>query len=597
MNGLPSPWPRRAGRLIATLTCVLLALTNAAPRAIAAAGTPVLRHGPNQYTIVATTGAFTPLPETARINDGPDDDDTYAITLPFPYRFYRTLYPAGARLWVSTNGNIQFGSHDITYEVGPLPYAGFSGGAILGLQADLVTAVYVAVSGTAPHRILTIEERGVYYQASERKVDFQIRLFEDGLTRYFDVTYGTLDQRDNPGAVGVQEGAGASYTQYGNAGSWDVRAGMRLIFYASTDVSPPGLRPIDATIQTTDVGRIPTALAVDSTRGHAFVASGVAGTITMLDAHTGALLRTVRVGRDPSALAVAARTGRLFVADPLDDRVSVLDATSGTLLRSTGVGRAPAAIAVDEATGRVFVANRDDGSVSVLDAADGSLLTTTPVGAFPRALAVDEATGRVFVADGRDAAITILDAASGRNQSTLHLPGRVAAMAVDGDSGNVVVAANTASERGMVLVLDGRTGATLRSTPVGSAVTAVAIAVRAGRIVAAGTDGQIRLLDSRTGALRSVTDVTGGDGYAALRLAVDEAKGHILVAAPGPVNVERLFTAAGTLSVLDARDGSVVGTAILGHSPVALAIDARGDRALVLDNADNTLSVLDDARL
>lgn len=149
-------------------------------------------------------------------------------------------------------------------------------------------------------------------------------------------------------------------------------------------------------------------------------------------------------------------------------------------------------------------------------------------------------------------------------------------------------------------MLDATSGALLRSTRVGrapDAIAAVAIAVRAGRIVAAGTDGRIRLLDRRTGALRSVTDVTGGDGYAALRLAVDEAKGHILVAASGPVNVERLFTAAGTLSVLDTRDGSVVGTAILGHSPVALVIDARGDRALVLDNADNTLSVLDDARL
>jgi YVTN family beta-propeller protein len=109
-------------------------------------------------------------------------------------------------------------------------------------------------------------------------------------------------------------------------------------------------------------------------------------------------------------LAVDTRTGRVFVVNTGDGTVSVLDARSGAFLRTVTIGPNPSAMAVDERTGRVFVTLAGPmspdgvfmsaGSVRVLDARSGSILHTVTVGPDPRAVAVDEASGRAFVVGG-----------------------------------------------------------------------------------------------------------------------------------------------------------------------------------------------------
>jgi len=105
------------------------------------------------------------------------------------------------------------------------------------------------------------------------------------------------------------------------------------------------------------------------------------GEVRMLDTRGGAVLRTVLVGVAPTALAVDARRGLILVAAwgskdsyvtsgtarvtvkaPLvaPGSVSVLDATTGAVRRTITLDTSPRAITVDERTGHVFVVN--DGS-------------------------------------------------------------------------------------------------------------------------------------------------------------------------------------------------------------------------------------------
>jgi YVTN family beta-propeller protein len=100
--------------------------------------------------------------------------------------------------------------------------------------------------------------------------------------------------------------------------------------------------------------------------------AGVTDRVSLLDAHTGALMRTVPVGTGANALAVDERTERVFVtvSGPLSTlpdgypgnpiglgTVRVLDARNGTLVHTTTVGLLPYAVAIDERKAHAFVVN------------------------------------------------------------------------------------------------------------------------------------------------------------------------------------------------------------------------------------------------
>jgi len=115
--------------------------------------------------------------------------------------------------------------------------------------------------------------------------------------------------------------------------------------------------------------------------------------------------------------------------------VSVLDAASGRLLRTVAIGPPSGLvlIAVDEHDGHLFLMNARTGAILIFDARTGRVVRTIVGGGFPN-LVVSQRLGRVFV-------------------STTGPPGlRV----TTGRKGN-----------GSVHLLDGRSGAIVRTWPVG----------------------------------------------------------------------------------------------------------------------------------
>lgn len=226
------------------------------------------------------------------------------------------------------------------------------------------------------------------------------------------------------------------------------------------------------------------------------------------------VLRTVHVGQHPVALAVDARIGRVVVVNQGSlypngsgtatghGSVSMLDATTGRLLRTTPVGQNPRAVAIDEQTRRVFVVDEGPlspnhsnlptahGAVSVLAARSGRTLRsyevdTTPSG-YPAVVAVDDRLHHAFAATG--STLSMLDTRSGRIQHMVRTRPLDAA-AVDVSTAQAFAAGLTLpTNRGLVYVIDGRTGCILRTIGVGTGPSALAVDTRSGHLFVANRD-------------------------------------------------------------------------------------------------------------
>ncbi len=179
-------------------------------------------------------------------------------------------------------------------------------------------------------------------------------------------------------------------------------------------------------VRTTTVGIAPRALAVDdaprtgASGGYVFVLnSGYdrSGSVSILDGRSGALARTVAVQGAAFAMALDKTRDHLFIYSGVNgggangsSRVSMMDARTGSLLSATSVGANPVALALDARDARLFVVttgtvdpNRGDaplgdGRVDVLDTRTGRLLRTLSVGVAPGAVAVDERVERLYAA-------------------------------------------------------------------------------------------------------------------------------------------------------------------------------------------------------
>jgi WD40 repeat protein len=313
----------------------------------------------------------------------------------------------------------------------------------------------------------------------------------------------------------------------------------------------------------------------------------------------------------------------------------MLDATTGHVLFSMQIGatstNTPFTVAVAHHAGRVFIVNLtgtqpfttpgqiSPGTVSILDAATGRLLRTTPVGIAPFAVAVSERTNRVFVPNNNYAArdpgtpgtISMLDATTRALLRTVTLPpqspgpltvnhpgpGPFSAM-VDEQRSRVIVA----TMDGQVLILDARTGSVLQARK-NIIPCVMALDQRRGYVIVQGGKGKgpeqrrvgshIYVLDDRTGRTLHDTYIQGGLSNCLIRtVTVDQSRDTALVAAGLPESNGY------TIYQIDVRTGRIVhttnlyGNAVLGITAMVQDDQSRhvylafGTQLRVLDGAD-----------
>ncbi len=241
-----------------------------------------------------------------------------------------------------------------------------------------------------------------------------------------------------------------------------------------------------------------------------------------MDGRTGAVLHTHSLGSSSPvvSLAVASREARLFVATW--NSLDILDTRTGAVVRTlpitSGYG---GAVVIDEQTGRAFYAPEvvDMGiqrrDMVVLDARTGAVVYRTTLRLPPTSLLADEQTNRVLIPTFRGGTgtvaplpgMSVLDARTGHVVHEVTSPGGyfpipMGAITIDQASGQVLavttatLAENLAHPHGLVLWLDGRTGAVLRTVPVGHNPMCVAIDSRTGHaFVANQDDNSVTVLD------------------------------------------------------------------------------------------------------
>jgi len=326
-------------------------------------------------------------------------------------------------------------------------------------------------------------------------------------------------------------------------------------------------------------------------------------------------------------VAIDARAGRVFVhsmngAGP-QARLYILDMATGAQEQTLDLGRGYAtALLAAPRSGHVFLATTATafgapaGYVSMFDARRGRFLRAIPVDTKTNTLglrlAVDDLHDRVFVARaglpfgqhpiGGD--VSVLDALTGRVARRFRVPGMVTAVAVDSRANRVLVVSDgqpqSQQHAWTIGLFDAASGRLLHSLPVPLQPdpTSIVVDERAGHafILGAAYRGALYVVDTHTGRL--VRTIRFGTMPTAL--AVDEAKGRVFVALPGPTVKRSAYAATsvysgvgfenwlpsgnGYVRVLDATTGMVIVKGIpVGVAPVALAVDARRGRVLALN--------------
>jgi len=341
------------------------------------------------------------------------------------------------------------------------------------------------------------------------------------------------------------------------------------------------------------MGPDPSAVAVDEQTNRVFVTDHVDGYLRVLDAGSGALLHTVAVDRD-GPMAVDEQGGHVFLAGALNgpDKygvysdhavVRMLDARTGGILRTitTNVTGDAAALVVDTPARRVFVVF--PGAALVLDARSGAVLRTVAASRSPQLVALDARSGHVFVTNGGDDSVSMFDARQGTAPRTVALGGTPTCVAVDERSGHVFLPTGHG-----IAVLDARSGALWRTVSAGHPFDAVTVDEQTGRaFVSSAVDNSVSVLDTRGGAVVRIVRA-GRQPHVA---AVDARSGRVFIGSQGPFSSSNP-TGAGSMSVLDARDGTILRTISLGDV-TGVAVDARTGRAFVVNRDDRTAPASD----
>jgi plastocyanin len=163
---------------------------------------------------------------------------TTTVVLPFTYNFYGIPRTAAQ---VSVNGTLQFNSSSGAFTNTCLPTASFADvilpywdglNTTVGITTTIQPGIYTSISGSTPNRIFNIEWRTCVFEGTGTTCNlglaiFEVRLYE-GQDR-FDVVYDTVEAGGGFATIGVQRGAGDSYTQY-SCNLADLSAGLQLLF-------------------------------------------------------------------------------------------------------------------------------------------------------------------------------------------------------------------------------------------------------------------------------------------------------------------------------------------------------------------------------
>lgn len=303
-----------------------------------------------------------------------------------------------------------------------------------------------------------------------------------------------------------------------------------------------------ATAAAIDVGRLPVAVAFNSSGTRAYVANDRYGeigyeeppSVSVIDTASNLVIATIELTDDYlNGVVISPDGSRLYV--PISDRdhqgkVAVIDTTTSTVLGVIQTGFAAGIAMVADGT-RVYVGS--DDAVLAIDTATNTVVGSIPVSGIPTDLVVSPDGDLVYVADSRSYRIAVIDT---------------------------------------------RTGMVSYTPSVGSYGYGVAISPDGTKLYVAGSYdlGMIAVVDTAT------LNVTHG-------IVVGGAPHDITVSPDGSTVYVANFAykdEGGGVWVFDTATATVTGTLVGGQLPEAVTVSPDGSRILVANRGDGTVSML-----
>jgi DNA-binding beta-propeller fold protein YncE len=292
----------------------------------------------------------------------------------------------------------------------------------------------------------------------------------------------------------------------------------------------------------------------------------------------------VATGADPVAVAVDAATQTLYVGtgtglSVINDATCDSSTSSGCKQPPATIafGASPVALAVDQATHTVYAVNEDGGTVSVVNGATCNASVTTgcgqrpqqvDVGSAPDGVAIDQSTDTVYVANSQDNTMSV----------------------INGTTCNAKVTSGCGQTPPTIGVGNG---------PEGLAVNELTDTV----YVANSNDGTVSVIDGgtcnatvTTGCEQTPPAIGLGDGVTPTAVAIDQASDTVYAVAAGP-GLGSVSVINGATCNATATDGcqQVPIDATVGGAPVDVVYDATTRSVLVLNQGDDSVSVIDGA--
>ena len=320
-----------------------------------------------------------------------------------------------------------------------------------------------------------------------------------------------------------------------------------------------------APLDTLTLGNDTAGIGIDPGLAKAFVTNYTSGTLSVINLATNTV-DTFNVGANPRRLVIdAARHRVYFVNDTAAGSVSVFDAQTNAVIAGVPVGSRPRSIAADFQVHEVYAGNRDSNSISIIDTRTNNVVATVPVGQAPGGIDVNRLLGKIYVASGPDNTVSIIDQAT-RTVKTVAVGKNPGFARADIRTGKVYV--NNVDDK-TVSVIDSN-DTVIKTIPVGAGTAfnfAASSPIYRRIYLANALDNTVTFIDTDTDTVVRTVPV----GAAPQDVSVDNGDGDLYVVNQG----------SNSVTVIDARTETVTGTLPVGGSPWRMATGL--DRMLVLN--------------
>jgi YVTN family beta-propeller protein len=378
-------------------------------------------------------------------------------------------------------------------------------------------------------------------------------------------------------------------------------------------------------------GTTPSAIAVNSATGFFYVANAGDNTVAIFNGNTNVIAGSASMGSgaNPSAIAVNEATDQIYVSNNGTNNVIQIDggtqAVTGSPI-SNGNAINLQGIAVNPVTNQIFVAAGSGNTLVINAPANSTSLVNDPNASAGDAVTVDSITNTVYVANFNGTVTEF----NGSNPSTVYnfaTDGSTQAIAVNPATHRAYAACNLSN--GAFTVIDGAALIPTTITPTDSAPVAIGVNPVTNFIYVANSgDNDVTVINGATNTIQGSAIGVGNNPTA---IAVDPIRNQIYVLNTGDDFVTDIDGASGNTAQI--TDGSASGlnsitfnpvtntgfftgatsqtltnfTTIFGVStstgdqslsgfaphPGPMAINPSNGQLFILDNADNSFTVLD----